>query len=152
MRLDEAEIVSGLIADVVLPLDYYSQEARSAEIAKYTPELLRAASNEDSHSAIIARDSSRPVGFCISHLDDGLIWLAWFGVLRSHRQRGIGRALLDALESSARNRRSHKIWCDCRTSNQESKVVLSGAGFVQICTVRNHWYGHDFILWEKLIA
>lgn len=145
------EAVSTLIEKVVSPLDYYSEAARRAEIAKYTPENLVALIREDQQSILIASDPAGPVGFCISRFDDGLLWLAWIGVAASHRHTGLAMELLRALEASARTRGAHKLWCDCRTTNAASKALLERFGFRIICTVKNHWYGHDYHLWEKLI-
>ena len=148
----DASRVSDLVADVVSALPYYSSEAQRSEIAKYTPEDLRAAVAEDPDAVLIAKsDDGGVVGFCISNTDDGLIWLAWFGVHRDWRAKGVGRALLGALQQTVRSRGAHKIWCDCRTSNLASTALLTAVGFTIVCTLTNHWYGHDFHLLEKPI-
>lgn len=140
-----------LIARVISSVEYYSPNARAAEIAKYTADRLAAMIRRDTESVLTATLGTDLVGFCITTYDDGLIWLAWFGVDRAARARGIGAALLDAAIVSVKERGCHKIWCDTRTTNTQSKSVLTRAGFHEICTLRNHWYGHDFILWERLV-
>ena len=152
MADEEAEDLSGMFRQIVSELPYYNEVAKSAEIAKYTPELLRASVSAKPESVLVARDGSKLAGFCFSEDDDGIIWLAWFGVHPSYRRHGIGQALLQQLEEVARQQSSHKIWCDCRTENEVSKAVLSHHGYTELCTVRNHWYGQDFILWEKLVV
>jgi ribosomal protein S18 acetylase RimI-like enzyme len=152
MADEEAEDLSEMFRHIVSSLPYYNEIAKISEIAKYSPELLRALVSESPDSVLIARDGRKLAGFCFNKDDDGLVWLAWFGVHPSYRRKGIGLALLEKLEEIARNRNSHKIWCDCRTENEASKVVLSNYGYIELCTVRNHWYGQDFILWEKLVA
>lgn len=147
----EADEISQLIKEVVSPLDYYSEFARRAEISKYTPELLQESIRNDPDSILVGRNGSNILGFCLSRYDDGLIWLAWFGVHPRWRRQGIASALLSALEPTVHPRGCHKIWCDCRTVNKPSKAVLELSGYKMICTVVNHWYGHDFILWEKLV-
>lgn len=149
---EEAEDLSAMFRQTVNRLPYYNELAKRSEIAKYTPELLRASESETPSSVLVARGRGLPVGFCFNKDDDGLVWLAWFGVHPSYRRRGIGLALLQKLEEVTRARRSHKIWCDCRTENEASKAALSIYGYVELCTVRNHWYGQDFILWEKSVA
>jgi ribosomal protein S18 acetylase RimI-like enzyme len=148
----EAEDISKLFRQIVSDLAYYNDVAKKSEIAKYSPELLRASVAETPSSVLVAREGRIPVGFCFNKDDDGLVWLAWFGVHPSYRRQGIGLELLRELEQVARDRSSHKIWCDCRTENAASKVALSNYGYVALCTVRNHWYGQDFILWEKSVA
>jgi ribosomal protein S18 acetylase RimI-like enzyme len=152
MMDEEAEDLSAMFGQVVVSLPYYNEIAKRSEIAKYTPALLRESVSENANSVLVARDGRKIVGFCFSKDDDGVVWLAWFGVHPSYRRQGIGLALLQKLEEIVRNRNSHKIWCDCRTENVASKLALSNYGYVELCTVRNHWYGQDFILREKLVG
>jgi len=151
MKPAQAAAVAKLVRKVVSPLEYYSKAAREQEMAKYTPAKLRVLAAEDPDSVLVASKGDRLVGFCFSRFDDGLIWLAWFGVDHDARGQGVGRALLTALEGTIRLRGAHKLWCDCRVNNSQSKAVLVNAGFTPIANVRNHWYGHDFILWEKAV-
>ena len=152
MADEEAEDLSVMFRQLVVGLPYYNEISKRSEIAKYAPESLRMSELESPSSVLVARDEGRLVGFCFSKDDDGLIWLAWFGVHPTYRRRGIGLALLQKLEEIAHNKNSHKIWCDCRTENEASKAALSKYGYIELCTVRKHWYGQDFILWEKSVV
>lgn len=152
MHNDDAEAVSALFNQIIQALPYYNATAKESEIKKYSADLLRSSVGQEPESVLIAKRNGQLAGFCFSENDDGLIWLAWFGVHPSFRRQGVGLALLKRLEDMARQKKSHKIWCDCRTENQASKVALTKQGYVELCTVRNHWYGQDFILWEKLVA
>jgi ribosomal protein S18 acetylase RimI-like enzyme len=151
MAPGEADAVSRLFSQVVAELPYYNVEAKDSETKQHSPAALRHSVAEDPYSVMVAK-ADGIVGFCISRYDDGLIWLAWFGVHPLHRHRGIASALLDRLEHTLPERNSHKIWCDSRTNNEPSIKLLSSRCYEQICTVRNHWYGLDFILWEKIIG
>ena len=151
MQPDEAESLSLLFTQVVKALPYYNETAKRSELEKYSAISLCDSISNDPDSVLVARATREIVGFCLSRHDDGLIWLAWFGVHPLYRRRGVGSALLQKLEDIVRNGRSHKIWCDCRTENEISKRVLTDHGYTQLCTVLNHWYGQDFILWEKLV-
>lgn len=144
-----ANQVSELISEVILPLEYYSEEARTKEIAKYSAPQLQEQLNADPDSVLVALDQDRPVAFCLSRPDDGLIWLSWFGVSQDHRKSGLGQAMLDALAKTMPARSAHKIWCDTRTTNLVSQKVLQAAGYRKIATLTNHWYGKDFFLWER---
>jgi ribosomal protein S18 acetylase RimI-like enzyme len=141
-----------MFAVIVNGLPYYNAIAKNSEISKYQPGSLAAAIKGDPDFAQIARVDGELAGFCFSQKDDGLIWLSWFGVSPKYRRQGIGRALLAALERRARSCRSHKIWCDSRTDNAPSCNLLNRSGFRPICKVTNHWYGQDFILWERYIG
>jgi ribosomal protein S18 acetylase RimI-like enzyme len=149
MRVSEAPRVARLVRAVVLATPYYNERAKSHEISKYGASGLRAMIREDPDSVLVARQESRVVGFGMSRLDDGLLWLSWIGIDAAHRGRGLGRALLRAMERSARSRGCHKVWCDCRTTNTASARMLESSGYARLATVRQHWYRQDFILWQK---
>jgi len=144
--------VSALFAEVVLSLPYYNETARYSEVSKYSPCRLEQMIAADVDSVQVATVNTRIVGFCFSNIDDGLIWLSWFGVSPEYRRRGIGTALLSALDERAKRAGAHKIWCDCRPNNVTSRVTLAGSGYREICTLVNHWYGQDFLLWERSVA
>lgn len=150
-KSDELHHVSRLFGDLVLSLPYYNDVAKSTEIDKYSEGFLKKLIRTDPDSVLVARVGDELAGFCFSEIDDGIIWLSWFGVGEQFRRMGIGSALLHNLDETVRSGRSHKIWCDCRTENDVSATVLQRHGFAPLCTVRNHWYGQDFILWEKFV-
>lgn len=151
MADNDAEPLFQLFTKVLEALPYYNEIAKQSELQKYSAPLLRKAALHEPDSVLTAKVGSELVGFCFTEDDDSLVWLAWFGVHPSFRRQGIGSALLTSLEGRVR-KRSHKIWCDCRTENEGSKAALARHGYNILCTVRNHWYGQDFILWEKLVA
>ncbi len=151
MTVDEADAVSELVTSTIRSLSYYNERAQTEEVGKYGPSDLISSLNEDAYSVLLAKENDEIIGFCISKYDDGLVWLAWFGVKASHRNKGVGEKLLTALEGSAPKRRAHKIWCDTRTVNLTAQHVLQKAGYTKIATLENHWYGQDFLLWEKFV-
>lgn len=152
MSSGQAQELSKSIETLILSLPYYNDFAKASEIAKYTPSLLKAAVVEEPDSVLVALSGQRIIGFCISKYDDGLTWLSWIAVDPSCRKLGVATRLLFEMESVSKKKGIHKIWCDCRTANEPSKTMLMRSGYRQICTVEKHWYGQDFILWEKPIC
>jgi len=144
----EIAALAALMRATIQPLAIYNERAIRAELVKYTPENLRALAAADPHAIIVGRDKDGLTGFCVSRFDDGTVWLSWFGAAARARGRGVGAALLAALADTLPSRGAHKIWCDSRTDNAESKSVLERAGYRRIATLVNHWYGQDYFLWE----
>jgi ribosomal protein S18 acetylase RimI-like enzyme len=144
----ELSAVAALMRATIEPLTYYNARAIAAELTKYTEDTLRARVERDAQSVLVTRDDDGITGFCVSRFDDGTIWLDWFGVAARARGRGVGAALLRALQATLPSRDAHKIWCDSRTDNIESRAVLERAGFRRIATLANHWYHQDYFLWE----
>ena len=145
---DELAALAELMRETIQALTYYNDRAIAAELVKYNADGLRALFAGDPHAILVARDDTGLIGFCVSRFDDGTIWLSWFGTAAGARGRGVGAALLAALMDTLPSRHAHKIWCDSRTDNVESKSVLERAGFRCITTLANHWYNQDYYLWE----
>ena len=141
-----------LFKKVISPLPYYNEIAKKYELGKYNFDELNKKIDSDPESVIIAEEDNNIVGFCFSRLDDMTIWLEWFGVNEKARGNGIAKKIVLYLETTAKKRDAHKIWCDCRTENMKSINLLSTCGYTPICTLKNHWYKQDFILWQKEIT
>jgi|GEM_PF-765366 len=148
---DDCKTLANVIETVVQAIPYYNDLAKQSEIAKFQTSDLISKIEADKHSVIIATINDEIVGFCMTRFDDYIILLEWFGVLETHRGKGIANLLLTALNETISIRQCHKIWCDCRTSNKASIHILTNHGFKQLVTILNHWYKQDFILWEKEI-
>ena len=148
----DTEVLAEAIKKLISAIPYYNDLAKQHETARYSSTTLLLKIKEDPWSVIILCNDNEIAGFCISRFDDYTIWLEWFGVTDNYRGQGITKQLLQALEATVATRACHKIWCDCRTSNQAAIHVLSNAGYSQIATLKNHWYGQDFILWEKTVS
>jgi len=144
----EVDALAALMRATIEPLTYYNDRAIRAELEKYGAASLRALAAGDPQAILVARDDVGLAGFCVSRFDDGTIWLSWFGTAARARGRGVGSALLAALAKTLPSRDAHKIWCDSRVDNVESKSALERAGFRRITTLTNHWYGQDYFLWE----
>lgn len=149
---DDPERLASAFSEVLHGLPYYNERAKLGESQKYTASRLAAAAAADPESVLVAEIDGQLAGFLFNHLDDETVWLSWFGVRPDFRRRGVGGALLRGLDLRAKKVESHKIWCDSRTDNEKSQTILTRHGYVQLCTLRNHWYRQDFILWEKRVS
>jgi RimJ/RimL family protein N-acetyltransferase len=142
----DAEPISQLLERVISSLEIYSPEARRREVAKYDTtsmsEIIRTG------IVIVAEKEGHIVGTCLGYDDDALVWLSWFVVDPDYRRRRLTLRMLERFLERARSV-SHKVWCDCRTSNEASIRLLERSGFDRIATLAKHWYGQDFILWQK---
>lgn len=152
INAEEIEFLIPVLKSVIEKLSYYNDIARQNELEKYNSTELSYKISQDPESVLIAEENNKIIGFCLSRLDDMLLWIEWFGVIETSRKQGIARKLVEYLESTATKRNAHKVWCDCRTENIKSINLLSSSGYQPICTLKNHWYHQDFILWQKEIS
>jgi RimJ/RimL family protein N-acetyltransferase len=152
-RDNEIPRIGKAFLDVLREIPYYNALAKKEESKKYTVSKLKEKIVEDRYSVVCAiNDKHEVVGLLFNHFDDYTIWIDWIGVRKDQRRKGIAQQLLMDLLRTAKLRGCHKIWCDCRTTNEPSKAALAKAGFRKIAEIRNHWYGQDFILWERFIV
>jgi RimJ/RimL family protein N-acetyltransferase len=151
MRSGEAAAVAALVRATIASLTFYSAQARAQEIANYTAARLRSEARHDADAVLVAESSGILDGFCVSRYDDDLIWLSWFGVRPPARNRGVGIAMLQALEQIRTAAGVHKIWCDARTDNHASRACLARAGYREIALLTRHWYRQDYVLLERVL-
>jgi len=147
---DLPEVVS-LFLRVLAGIPYYNAATKREDPPRYTIQRLRAKLRDDKYSVMVAQDKSGILGYAFTHFDDHLIWIDWYGVDPKSRRKGVGSAILQQLIRTAPRRKAHKVWCDTRTTNEPAKATLRRNGFSEIAQLRNHWYGQDFILWERTV-
>lgn len=150
LAADAAEL-SHLFRDMVGHLSYYNELARREEIAHYTEHKLIEKIQDDPYSVVVAIFNDQIIGFCFNRFDDYTIWLEWIITRSGFQHQGVGTALIAKLAEFSKQRNCHKIWCDCRTSNEVSKHFLEKNGFEFIAMIANHWYQQDFVLLHKLL-
>jgi ribosomal protein S18 acetylase RimI-like enzyme len=141
-----------LFAEVVNALPYYNAWAKSTEIDENRPQNLTLVLEEFKHAVIIAVDKKQKiVGLSISHIDHGTLWVNWICVRKEVRRQEVASRLLYNIIETATRSGLHKVWCDCRTSNKAMINLLTKEGFRLVTTLKKHWYGQDFLLWEYCI-
>ncbi|MEK7536822.1 MAG: GNAT family N-acetyltransferase [Patescibacteria group bacterium] len=139
------------IKGIIFNTKYYSVKARKAEIERFKRHNLLKELKDKSNLYLIAKDKGKIIGFCNGYYEAGTFWIDWAGIDKNYRRNGIAVKLLNFLENKLKKQGVHKIWCDCRTSNKESKALLKKLNLKKITTIKNHWYNQDFILWQKFI-
>ena len=147
--INEIDELVSLFKTVLFEIPYYNDLAKQNELKHYTKNNLIEKIKEDPKSIIIARENDELIGFCFNRFDDYTIWLEWIVLKRNLKRTGVGKLLIEKLVDATKERNCHKIWCDCRTTNNVSKNFLKKNGFELICEIPNHWYQQDFVLLQK---
>lgn len=151
MRPSEAGTVSALMSEVISKATLYNQRARKHEAAKYTAQHLADLAKAWKHGVLVATIDNHIAGFVVAQDQDETVWVSWLGVSEQARGHGLASLLLGKLEARAKRDGFPKIWCDSRTENTPIRLLLTKRNYSSLCTIRAHWYGQDFMLWEKFL-
>ena len=147
LTADDIDAVSAL-ARTVWQVTYpplISQAQIDAMLAdRYAPQRIRGQLDDPRQSWWVARQNHALVGFAHAVLDESGCKLDKLYVHPAHQRRGLGRALLDAVEAWARERQARRLWLQVNRGNEaairaydrygfaivEARVFDIGGGFV----------------------
>jgi RimJ/RimL family protein N-acetyltransferase len=144
-----ASSTAELLKSAILESPFYSEWAKTEEMAGLTAEKLLAMPADD---VLLAVENNVVLGVLVSSTKEaGLLWLSWCVVSPVARGRGLAGALIEAFHASAAARAAHKTWCDSRVGNNASARMLEKAGYQVVASLKKHWYGLDYLIWERLL-
>jgi ribosomal protein S18 acetylase RimI-like enzyme len=97
------------------------------------PDLTRAFLDDPRHHMIVALDDGVVVGMISAvdyvHPDKARqLWINEVGVAPSHRRRGIGRRMLDAMLEHGRSMGCTEAWLGTEDDNGPARALYEGAG------------------------
>lgn len=147
----EAHAFIAALKELITPLTLYNDWSKSHEDKIYTPDYVAKLLEDDPHSILIAWAGSTIAGLIVTRPDNGPLWLDWFGVLPAYRGHGIADQLFERAIVEARQRGILKIWCDTRDTNTYAISIMEKHGFTRAGHLKRHWFGLDFLIWEKFL-
>lgn len=147
----DAAAFSAAFRAVMQPLTLYNDWAKRVEFETYAEANVPALLAADPKSILLACAGGDIAGLLVTRPDDGPLWLSWFGVLPSYRGRGLADQLFARAIHEAKARGIGKIWCDTRVGNIYAIATMKRHGFTQRCRLDHHWFGLDFLIWEKFL-
>jgi ribosomal-protein-alanine N-acetyltransferase len=95
------------------------------------------------HTAVVARDGSRIVGFAIMEFGDERAHLVLLAVRPSHRRRGIARRMLNWLIESAVTAGSSSVHVEVRESNPPAHALYRQLGFDESLRIEGYYQGRE---------
>jgi ribosomal protein S18 acetylase RimI-like enzyme len=135
----------------ILASPLYNEWSKRGEIASLGATALTMKLESGDFAVTAAFEGDTMIGVIVFSFEAGLAWLDWIAVAADHRGRGVAHVLMRAFEGSAVERGAHKIWCDSRVENTASQKLLESHGYSVAMTLKRHWYGLDFFIWEKFL-
>ena len=135
----------------ILAASHYSRAARQSYSSKVSTAYMRGIVR-GAGFAVLAFDGAELVG-CLwtssDSSDRSVMMFEWTFVNRHYRGRGIAKRMHKLAEKLAVSQGVRKIWGDSRASNYQALALERGLGIRTIGKLKKHWFGQDYILWEK---
>lgn len=102
--------------------------------------------------ALVACDDDEIIGFVIGYLTGRTGVIYTIDVHPEHRRRGVGSALLDAIEREMGAAGAKRFRLEAATSNRAALNLYRKAGYVEGELLRNYYgYGKDALrLWKEI--
>jgi len=139
------------VREVISPLPFYSQEARTQEIAKFSSDNLWTFVGDKNHCNIVAIENGEVVGFLFGVVDANVLFVTWLGMKEKYRHSGHMQTLWNKMEDWCRERNIRRVWLDTNQLNIPAIEFMHKVGLKVCGVLANFWYGHDYLLWEKTI-
>lgn len=151
LRYKYTQSAARCVAQVINPLPFYSVEARTSEIKKFTSDNLWTFVDDTNRCNIVAIDNDEVVGFLFGIVDANVLFVIWLGMKEQHRQSNHMQTLWRMMEGWCQEHNIHKVWCDTNQLNVPAMTFMQKMGMTKCGDLKNFWYGHDYFLWEKPI-
>ncbi len=126
-------------------IDAYSTESITKDFGTGNSDFIVAESNEASHEVLgfgmLTRGSTEP---CLHHLDQVvLVELQRLYVSQSAQGMGVGKGLMQEMETMARAQAFTKMWLGVWEDNHVAQKVYGKGGYKKVGT-------HDFVMGEEV--
>ncbi|MEM3201996.1 MAG: GNAT family N-acetyltransferase [Candidatus Micrarchaeaceae archaeon] len=149
----DAKILLPFIRAEILHASHYNVQSRRVYASEITEARLRDVVLNRG-VLIAAFEGGAPVACMWATFDSedkSIMWIDWMLVERLHRHKGIGRSMLRFFERCARSMKVRKVWCDSRASNYQAIGLYRSERFRMVGILKRHWFGQDYLLWEKAL-
>jgi len=110
---------------------------------RYTPGRAAKMIRDPDFNVIVARDAQVMAGFGSMRYGDDRAHLYLIAVDSQFRRQGVGGAMLDWLESSARTAGAGIITLECRSSNSVALAFYERAGYRRLERLSGYYLGRE---------
>ena len=135
----------------ILKASHYNSTARQAYSSQVSAAYMRGVVG-GAGFAILALKGAEPVGCLWTTFDSSdrsVMMFEWILVNRHYKKQGIAKRMHNLAEKLAVSQGVRKIWGDSRASNYQAVALEAYFGVRTIGKLKKHWFGQDYILWEK---
>jgi GNAT superfamily N-acetyltransferase len=135
----------------ILPLDYVETQIQKSSTKEFYTKLLAEFDNPDCILAVSLIDEAI-IGMTWGNIrEDRTGWLAFMGVKKPHRGKGVGRTILNWFIDECKTRGAPSVSLDTNHTLVPAITLYESEGFVRKGLIENP-YGLELILFTKDIS
>lgn len=130
-------------ADAIMIADVSRRHIEAGLAPSWTAQRVARCIAHPDWTVLVARDARRFAGFAIMEYLDAHAHLALLAVLPAYRTRGVGRGLVEWLETSARTAGTFEIRLELRVSNESAYRFYGRLGYRITGRRRRYYCGRE---------
>lgn len=128
-----------------------SSEFAAAEMARFSENYIRALIEADPGLVVIVMaPSGERAGFIIGVPEMGAMILSWGYIQPAFRKGSLAMRAFGEFVRLWDNRNYHKMIYYALPDNRQSEAIGRHAKFERVALLRQHFFGVDFVMYEKL--
>lgn len=105
----------------------------------------------DTHDyRFVAKENGEVVGLIFGKYEAGTTFIDNVLTSSNHRGKGIGTKLMHFIEEWTKEQGGHKVWLVTHVE-WKANALYNKLGYQKTCTLKKHFLGADFFLYEKLL-
>ena len=147
----DVKILVPFAKNEILKASHYNSEARNAYAAHVSSAYMLGIVKGEGF-AVMALNGAEPVGCLWASFDSAdrsIMTFEWVLVNKNYKKHGIAMLMHNFAEKLAMRQGVRKIWGDSRASNYPAIALETDLGVRRIGKLKKHWFGQDYIFWEK---
>lgn len=148
-RAEEVSQAHSWLMQAIETSPFYNDVFKAYEKRRLSPAYLKKLYQADPAHIMLVMNEDEPVGFMISSPECGSLWLHWSYILPEKRRGSLAMGATRAFIEHWDNGAFHKISTYTKIGNETATAILERYGFKRTCTLENHIFGEDYLLYEK---
>jgi ribosomal-protein-alanine acetyltransferase len=140
-------VIANTTLRLAAPQDTHAIAELSRDLIEYglpwawTPQRVQASMQRADTNVVVAQHAGQVIGFAIMKYKEEEAYLHLFAVHPAHQRRGVGRALVEWLEQTARTAGIGLIYLEARVTNTAGRAFYRTLGFTEFKRIPRMYRG-----------
>lgn len=141
-----------LLIEAISTSPFYGEKFKSAELRRFNQHFFERLHITSPSHILLCRVENEIAGCMISSPEYGAIWLHWSYLKPEYRQGANALKAMRGFVEHFDNGQFHKIATYTKTGNDAAAAIMRRYGYKHICTLEQHIFGEDYLLYERALT